>query len=213
VSGDPNEPLDSSGSEEIAEFERPDEAVRDGIGEEDNEIPRWFNISFLATIVFAVGYVAYYHVLSDWSSADQYASEVAVATERAEKLAANRPDENPYKANAAAAAEGKETYDTICAACHKPDASGLVGPSLVDPYWKYGNSDLERFESVAKGRPLGMPPWEAQLGGEKIWKVLAYVDTLPRSSTPGVGAPAEDEAGMPETSAEGETGDTNAPSG
>lgn len=175
--------------DEIAELPRQDEALRDGIGEDDHPIPLWFNVSFLACIVFAIVYLGYYHVLHSFRAADQYAAEVSVAAERAAVAAANLPDRNPYAGSAAAAAEGKQTYDTICVACHKPDASGLVGPSLVDPYWKYGGSDLERFESVSKGRPLGMPPWEAQLGAEKIWKVLAYVDTLPRSDVPGVGSP------------------------
>jgi cytochrome c oxidase cbb3-type subunit 3 len=80
-------------------------------------------------------------------------------------------------------------FATICAVCHKPDGSGLVGPSLVDPYWKYGHDDAALFETVADGRPLGMPPWGAQLGDEKIWKVLAYLETLPRQEAPGVGAP------------------------
>jgi cytochrome c oxidase cbb3-type subunit 3 len=83
----------------------------------------------------------------------------------------------------------------ICAACHKPDGSGLVGPSLVDPYWKYGSSDAELFETVAEGRPMGMPPWKSQLGSEKIWKVLAYMEMLPRSHVPGVGAPDHAAAG------------------
>jgi mono/diheme cytochrome c family protein len=34
-----------------------------------------------------------------------------------------------------------------------------------------------------------MPPWGPQLGADKIWKVLAYVETLPASDAPGVGAP------------------------
>ena len=33
------------------------------------------------------------------------------------------------------------------------------------------------------------------LGPDKIWKALAYLETLPRSDEPGVGAP---EAGSPE---------------
>ena len=34
-----------------------------------------------------------------------------------------------------------------------------------------------------------MPPWGAQLGDEKIWKVLAYLETLPKQDRPGIGAP------------------------
>ena len=90
---------------------------------------------------------------------------------------------------AAAIAEGKEVFGQICAACHLADGHGLVGPSLVDPYWKYGHADADLFQTVTGGRPGGMPPWGPQLGAEKIWKVLAYVETLPKSDAPGVGAP------------------------
>jgi cytochrome c oxidase cbb3-type subunit 3 len=86
-------------------------------------------------------------------------------------------------------AEGAETFATICSACHKVDGTGLVGPSLVDSYWKYGSSDELLFESVSGGRPGGMPAWGVQLGSEKIWKALAYLETLPKSPVPGVGAP------------------------
>jgi hypothetical protein len=36
---------------------------------------------------------------------------------------------------------------------------------------------------------MGMPPWKSQLGGEKIWKSLAYMQTLPKTDEPGIGAP------------------------
>lgn len=175
-------------SEELAELERADAASRDGIGEEDNAIPLWFNASFGATIVFAIVYVLY-HVGSDWSQKSQYEAELARAEVRAEQTRAARPSANPYRGNAAAIAEGAQVFTQICAVCHKPDATGLVGPSLVDPYWKYGHGDAELFETVSAGRPLGMPPWGAQLGDEKIWKVLAYLETLPTRSEPGLGAP------------------------
>jgi hypothetical protein len=34
-----------------------------------------------------------------------------------------------------------------------------------------------------------MPPWGPQLGAEKVWKVLAYVDSLPKVDRPEFGAP------------------------
>ena len=36
---------------EIPELARADEAVRDGIGEEDNPVPLWFNVGFYGLIV------------------------------------------------------------------------------------------------------------------------------------------------------------------
>jgi len=173
---------------EIVEYPRGDEAVRDGIEEEDNPIPLWFNVGFYGLMIFGVIYIFYY-TLSGWSQLGEYEAQLAAAAVRAEAVRASLPTSNPFRGDTAAVQEGSQTFVTICAACHKPDGSGLVGPSLVDPYWKYGSSDPELFESVSKGRPLGMPPWGPQLGNEKIWKVLAYMETLPKSDRPGVGAP------------------------
>lgn len=175
-------------SAEIPELPREDEKVRDGIGEEDNAIPLWFNAGFYGMIVVGIVYILYY-TLSGWSQVGQYEKEVARAQEKAAVVKASLPTTNPYHGDAAAIAEGSQIFATTCAVCHKPDGSGLVGPSLVDPYWKYGHDDATLFETVSKGRPGGMPPWGPALGGDKIWKVLAFIETLPRSEEPGVGAP------------------------
>jgi cytochrome c oxidase cbb3-type subunit 3 len=173
---------------ETPELSREDGAPRDGIGEEDNAIPAWWWWTFVGTILFAAFYIPFY-TLSGWSQERQYEAQAAAVEAELARARPSVPDTNPYRGDPEAIAEGQQVFATICAACHKPDGTGLVGPSLVDPYWKYGSSDHDRFESVSEGRPGGMPPWEPQLGSEKIWKVLAYVDTLPRSDEPGVGAP------------------------
>ena len=53
-------------SREIAERPRRRRAERDGIGEDDNAIPLWFNLGFDGTIVVGVLYILYY-TLSGWS--------------------------------------------------------------------------------------------------------------------------------------------------
>jgi cytochrome c oxidase cbb3-type subunit 3 len=180
----------SSDAHGIPERPRPDQAPRDGIGEEDNAIPLWFNVGFYGLIAVGLVYIAYYVFLSDWSQRKQYEQEVAALDARyAAVREANRPTSNPYHGNTEAIAKGAETWATICTACHLPTGAGLVGPSLVDPYWKYGHSDAELFATVSEGRPLGMPAWGPQLGTEKIWQVLAYLETLPKSDTPGIGSP------------------------
>ncbi|RIL04804.1 MAG: hypothetical protein DCC71_12720 [Proteobacteria bacterium] len=170
----------------VAELPRPDDANRDGIREEDNDIPGWWWWTWFATILFSAFYIPYY-ALTGWSQERMYAEQVEAA--QAIAASAPAPTANPFRGDAAAIAEGQQVFATICAACHKPDASGLVGPSLVDPYWKYGDSDADLFQTVAKGRPAGMPAWESQLGTEKIWKALAFMETLPKSDQPGIGAP------------------------
>ena len=193
-----NEDTSQTGGKEIAEYVQPDAPPRDAIGEEDNPIPLWFNVGFYGMIVFGIVYMIYY-LGSGWSSDAQYQAEAA-AFEAAHAVHRKEVAEtNPLRGQPAAIAQGKQVLTTICAACHKPDATGLIGPSLVDPYWKYGHDDAALFETVSKGRPGGMPPWSAQLSDEKIWSVLAYLETLPRQSEPGVGAPAAGTASPPAT--------------
>lgn len=178
----------SSDPRHAPEYALPDEPIRDGIGEEDNDIPLWFNIGFYGLMVVGVVYILYY-VGSGWTQESQYAAEVERLDAKYAAVRATLPKQNPYRGDAAAIAEGQEVFNTICSACHLPTGQGLVGPSLVDPYWKYGNDDETLFLSVSEGRPLGMPPWGPQLGADKIWKALAYVETLPKSDEPGVGSP------------------------
>ena len=173
---------------EIAERASRDAGQRDGIGEEDHPIPLWFNAAWVATWIFGLAYTLWYLGFSSWSARTDYAAEVAAAAKNAPAASATAST-NPYRGDAAAIADGAQTFATICIACHGPEAHGLVGPSLVDPYWKYGASDAERFQTVMEGRPGGMPPWGPQLGSEKVWKVLAYIDSLPKTDRPEFGAP------------------------
>jgi cytochrome c oxidase cbb3-type subunit III len=185
----------SSDAHGIPERPRGDEAPRDGIGEEDNAIPLWFNLGFYGLMAVGVVYIVYYAFLSGWSQIGQYERERAEADARYAAIRqANEPTDNPFHGDAAAIAKGAETWSTICVACHLPEGTGLVGPSLVDPYWKYGHGDAELFKTVSEGRPLGMPPWGPQLGTEKIWQVLAYIETLPKRDEPGIGSPEFDAA-------------------
>lgn len=175
---------------EIPELPLPGPArERDGIGEEDNAIPLWFNLSWIGTTIFGILYMIWYLGISSWSSDGQWQAEVSAAESQAAAVRASLPTANPYNGNAAAIAEGQEVFATICIACHMADGKGLVGPSLVDPYWKYGSADADLFATVSEGRPGGMPPWGPQLGSEKIWKVLAFMQTLPKTDAPGFGAP------------------------
>jgi cytochrome c oxidase cbb3-type subunit 3 len=187
---------------EIAELPLPDQAIRDGIGEEDNAIPLWFNVGFYGLMGVGVLYILWY-TLSGWSQLGQYEAELAKLEERRQAAVATLPTENPFRGDAAAIADGKQVFETICLACHLADGTGLVGPSLVDPYWKYGQSDAELYLTINEGRPLGMPPWGPQLGSEKIWKVLAYMETLPKRAEPGVGSPEFEAARAAEARAGG----------
>ena len=89
----------SGESPEIVEYPRQDEAIRDGIDEEDNPIPLWFNVTFYASIVFGVIYILYY-TLSGWSQLGEYEAQVAAAEVRAEAVRASLPTTNPFRGDA-----------------------------------------------------------------------------------------------------------------
>ena len=46
---------------------------------------------------------------------------------------------------------GQEVYNQICFNCHGPKLDGGIGPSLVDSYWKNGDSYDAVYRSIAKG--------------------------------------------------------------
>jgi cytochrome c oxidase cbb3-type subunit 3 len=74
--------------------------------------------------------------------------------------------------------EGAVIFRQNCQVCHGEGGKGDICPSHTDKEWKYGNSDNQLRESISKGRPGGMPPWESKLGEEKIKKLILYLRSI-----------------------------------
>jgi cytochrome c oxidase cbb3-type subunit 3 len=53
-----------------------------------------------------------------------------------------------------------------------------MGPGLTDHYWRYGGHPAEVFNSIAEGRPQGMPAWGTALPPDSIWQIVAYLQSL-----------------------------------
>ncbi len=82
---------------------------------------------------------------------------------------------NPYANDRAAIHEGEEIFEANCSPCHGEKLTGGIGPNLVDSEWIFGSSDADVFESIANGRPGGMPSFSASLGEDRIWKVVSFI--------------------------------------
>lgn len=85
------------------------------------------------------------------------------------------------RVNANAAAQGKEKFQQMCAACHGADGKGNVAlgaPNLTDPVWLYGGSQKTVMETIAKGRQGQMPAHKDFLGEAKVHLLAAYVYSL-----------------------------------
>jgi cytochrome c-L len=88
--------------------------------------------------------------------------------------------EDPYKGDATALAEGKELYDTYCQACHLPDGSGRIGPSLIGDTHHYPRFTTDKgiFEIVYGGGAGAMQPFGKRLTQDQILHIIAYVRSL-----------------------------------
>lgn len=88
--------------------------------------------------------------------------------------------ENPYLGDEQAIAAGEDLYKRLCQACHMPDGSGRIGPSLVDDNHKYERTDTQKgqFEIVYAGGAGAMQAFGRRIDQDQILKVLAYVEAL-----------------------------------
>jgi cytochrome c oxidase cbb3-type subunit 3 len=80
--------------------------------------------------------------------------------------------------DAALAAKGRETFVTICAACHGADGKGnpaLGAPNLTDNIWLYGSNEATISETIRNGRNNKMPAWGDFLGEAKTHLLASYV--------------------------------------
>jgi cytochrome c oxidase cbb3-type subunit III len=168
----------------------------DGIQEYDNKLPNWWLYTLYGAVAFSAAYWFHYHV-AEFGDSPQAAYEAemdAVAAAQAarvkaagvmtpEALAALARDRGTVE-------QGKQVFAQSCAACHRQDGGGIVGPNLTDAFWLHGGAPDRIFKTIQDGVPdKGMPGWGAQLGPDRVQAVTAYVITLSGSNVPGGKAP------------------------
>ena len=157
--------------------------AQDGIEEYDNPLPGWWVWIFWATIVFSVGYWAWYQMGPGPSVIAVYETEMreAAARQPAAPAAGAVTDQflRALEKNPAALAKGKEIFSTRCVPCHGDRGQGIVGPNLTDDYWLHGGRPSEIYHTITEGVPeKGMVPWKTQFSPEEIQSVTAFVLTL-----------------------------------
>lgn len=161
----------------------------DGIREYDNKIPLWLNLIFLASVIFAIGYIPYYHFYDGRLPRDEYAAEMKAAqtVQEAQAEVAAAIDLSTLIGNAEAIAAGNIVFMQNCLACHGPDAKGkggilgpaAIGPNLTDGEWIHQGTIEGIVGTITNGvLAKGMPTWGPVLGSQKIHEVAAYVHSL-----------------------------------
>ena len=138
----------------------------DGIEEYDNPLPKWWFYLFVATCIFALGYLALYPGLGNfqgllgWSSTNQWEAEVQQADARYGELYAKYGDTPvaELSENADAMQMGQRLFANNCAVCHGSAGRGSLGfPNLTDDDWLYGGDPDSLLTTLHEGRNGNMP--------------------------------------------------------
>jgi cytochrome c oxidase cbb3-type subunit 3 len=83
-----------------------------------------------------------------------------------------------YENNAFHIANGQRYYTWFnCSGCHF-NGGGGIGPALMDNKWRYGGRIEQIYDSIAQGRPNGMPSFKDKIPPSQIWEIAAYVRAL-----------------------------------
>lgn len=157
------------------------------IGEGRGWLPAWWVWMMYGGFAYALIYTVYMHGVLGWSQEKQYDEEVTAFQKAHPEALVSLTEEgvNPFRGDEEAIARGEKTYLGFCAACHKPDGTGLVGPNIVDAEWMHGDTDQVVYtlvmegvtmEAVKQNPPKGpMPAHKNSLGAKKVLEVLAYL--------------------------------------
>ncbi len=146
--------------------------------------PVYFTILFYGLIIWGVAFSAFY-LLSGWSSESEFEQKMAAHQEQHQQTESPEPPATkPAEEKVVAAAEksvkadGAALYSQRCAMCHGADGTGGVGPDLTTTEYIYGKSATEVTESIANGRPKGMPGFAEQLSEDELTSLVDYVLSL-----------------------------------
>ena len=171
--------------------------VYDGIRELDNRLPPWWLYGFYATILFGVVYLWRYHVAYS-APLSKEELEISIKSADAQVKAylekkGESIDENSVVAltDAQDIAEGKKIFTSSCAACHKEDGGGMVGPNLTDDYWMHGGDIKSIFKTIRYGINA-MPQWQSTYSNKQIAQLASYVKSLHGTNPPGSKPPQGD---------------------
>lgn len=162
----------------------------DGIKELDNNLPPWWVYLFYGCIIFAAIYLVRFEIMGGDNQEMELKKELAQAKIEVKEYMKTAPDLMDEKtvtllSDPADLEIGKTIFTTNCAACHRADAGGQIGPNLTDDHWILGGGIKNVFHTITNGGRdgKGMISWKGTLKPKEIQKVASYILSL-RGSNP-----------------------------
>ncbi|UJH68486.1 cbb3-type cytochrome c oxidase N-terminal domain-containing protein [Allomuricauda sp. SCSIO 65647] len=154
----------------------------DGIRELDNVLPPWWVYLFYITIIFGAVYLVRFHIVGDYTQAEEYDQEVAaarIAIEEYKKTAKDLVDVNTVEllTDASDLSAGEKIFTANCVVCHMADGGGGIGPNLTDEYWILGGGIKNVFNTISEGGRdgKGMVAWKNVLKPAEMAQVASYL--------------------------------------
>lgn len=182
----------------------------DGIEELNTPLPRWWLLTFYASILWALGYVILYPAwplvnsatqgVLGWTSRGQLTEEMRAADTRRAPLVSALA-KTPVEAVLAdpqlyqgAVAGGAASYKVHCVQCHGSGAMGSQGyPNLNDDDWLWGGDISAIHATLTHGirnpdhpatRSSAMPAFDGVLNAGEIAAVVGHVRSLSGRAKP-----------------------------
>ena len=162
----------------------------DGITEFDNDMPLWWLVGFIFTVVFAFGYIVQYHMAGGPSSTKEYEQEVAAFNKSKDPNAGQQEVALNALTDTASLDAGRLIFEgaaNTCYTCHRNDLGGIVGPNLTDEFWIHGSDLRSIMKSIKSGFPdKGMQPYgtNARLSERQVLQVASYILSRQGSNPP-----------------------------
>jgi cytochrome c oxidase cbb3-type subunit 3 len=169
----------------------------DGIKELDNVLPPWWVYLFYACIIFSVVYLVRFHIVGDYTQAEEYEMAMVQAEKEHQEYLKNAPDlvnvDNVVlMTDAASIAEGKKAFESNnCFSCHGQNLQGGIGPNLTDKYWINGGGVKELFTIISEGSSKNpvMAPWKDVIKPTDIQKIASYILSMQGTNPDGAKEP------------------------
>lgn len=180
--------MTSSALQDKEEVENTGHTWDGDLTELNNPLPRWWLGLFYISIAFGGFYLllypglGHYGGLLKWSSAQEYAQEVAEVEAKVGPLFTRyqQQDIASLSQDANANKIGERLFANHCSTCHGSDARGARGfPNLRDKDWLWGGTPADIETTILQGRNATMPAWKLALGGDTgVDEVAQYVLSL-----------------------------------
>lgn len=156
----------------------------DGIQELNHPLPNWWNMIFLISCVFGVGYWVYYSFMGGPSLKDEFnrdhAKIVAAQEDFKRQNSAFKQEYYDKMVAEGGLQKGAEVYELNCLPCHAENGRGDIGPNLTDKNWLIAKGTPETlYQVVFNGsEENGMPAWSELISQDEIYQAVIYVNSL-----------------------------------